>query len=61
MKHDGEAFFGTRTMVALLKQVGTTVWLREVLKMSVRISVSTSAQSLSKQQGMFRIKIRILY
>lgn len=39
-------------MVVLLKQVGATAWLREVLKMSVRTSVSSTAQSFSTQPGM---------
>ncbi len=35
-----------------LRHVGTTAWLSEVLKMSVRTSVSCAAQSLSTRPGM---------
>ncbi len=34
-------------MVVALKHVGTTAWLSEMLKMSVKTSVSSTAQSLS--------------
>lgn len=47
LKQAVEAFFGTGMMVVLLKQMGNPAWLREVLKMSVRTSVSSSSQSFS--------------
>ncbi len=40
-------------MVVALKHVGTTAWLSEMLKMSVKTSVSSTAQSLSTRPGMF--------
>ncbi len=39
-------------MVVDLKHVGTTAWLSEMLKISVKTSVSCSAQSLSTRPGM---------
>ncbi len=39
-------------MVVALKHVGTTAWLSEMLKMSVKTSVSSTAQSLSTRPGM---------
>ncbi len=39
-------------MVVALKHVGTTAWLSEMLKMSVKTSVSYTAQSLSTRPGM---------
>lgn len=33
-------FFGTRMIVVFLKQVGTTAWAKEMLKISVNTSVS---------------------
>ena len=44
-------FFGTGMMVVVLKHVGTTAVLREMLKMSVRTSASWSAHSLSTLPG----------
>lgn len=45
-------FFGTGMMVEALRHAGTTTWLSDVLKMSVKISVSSTAQSLSGCPGM---------
>ena len=42
---------GTGTMVALLKQVGTTAWEREMLKMLVNTSFSSSAQLFKTRPG----------
>ncbi len=39
-------------IVVDLRHVGTTAWLNEVLKISVRTSVSCAAQSLSTRPGM---------
>ncbi len=39
-------------MVVALKHVGTTACLSEMLKMSVKTSVSSTAQSLSTRPGM---------
>ncbi len=39
-------------LVVDLRHVGTTAWLSEVLKISVRISVSCAAQSFSTRPGM---------
>lgn len=39
--------------VVVMRHVRMTAWLSEVLKMSVRTSVSCSAQSLSTCPGMF--------
>ncbi len=39
-------------MVVALKHVGTTAWLSEMLKMSVKTSVSSTAESLSTRPGM---------
>ncbi len=39
-------------MVVALKHVGTTAWFSEMLKMSVKTSVSSTAQSLSTCPGM---------
>ena len=52
MRQDGDDFFGTGMMVEVLRHVGTTAWLRDVLKMSVKTSVSSPAQSLSARLGM---------
>ncbi len=41
-------------MVVALKHVGTTAWLSEMLKMSVKTSVSSTAQSLSTRPGRSR-------
>lgn len=46
-----EDCFGTEMMVMVLKQVGTTVWLSEVLKMSVKTSGSWSEQPLNTKSG----------
>src|SRR4029434_3030034 len=40
-------------MMEVLKCDGTAACLREVLKISVKISLSSSAQSLSTRPGMF--------
>ncbi len=45
-------FFGTGMIVVDLRHVGMTAWLSEVLKISVRTSVSCSAQSFSTWRGM---------
>jgi len=42
LKQEGDDFFGTGMMVVTLKHEGTTAWLREMLKMSVRTSVSSA-------------------
>lgn len=47
MKQDGDDSFGTGMMVAALKPDGTMACLREVLKMSVKTSFSSSAQSFN--------------
>ncbi len=39
-------------IVVDLRHVGTTAWLSEVLKISVRTSVSCAAQSFSTRPGM---------
>ncbi len=39
-------------IVVDLRHVGTTAWLSEVLKISVRTSVSCAAQSLRTRPGM---------
>ncbi len=39
-------------IVVDFRHVGTTAWLSEVLKISVRTSVSCAAQSFSTQPGM---------
>ncbi len=39
-------------IVVDLRHVGTTAWLSEVLKVSVRTSVSCAAQSLRTRPGM---------
>ena len=52
LKQDGDDFFGTGMMVAALKPDGTMACLREVLKMSVKTSFSSSAQSFSTLPGM---------
>ncbi len=52
LKHDGDDFFGTGMMVAALKSDGTTACSREVWKMSVKTSFSSSAQSFSTRPGM---------
>ncbi len=44
-------FFGTGMIVVDLRHVGMTAWLSEVLKISVRTSVSCSAQSFSTRPG----------
>ncbi len=51
-KQDTGDFFSTGIMEVDLRHVGTTAWVSEVLKMSVRISVSCAAQSLSTRPGM---------
>lgn len=38
-------------MVVALKQVGKTAWIREMLKMSVKTTESSNAQSLCTQPG----------
>lgn len=45
-------FFGTGIIVAVLKHDGTTAWISEVLKMSMRTPDSWSAHSLSNRPGM---------
>lgn len=52
MRDDGDNFFGTGMMVAALKPDGTMACLRELLKMSVKTSFSSSAQSFSTLPGM---------
>ncbi len=42
-------------IVVDLRHVGTTAWLSEVLKISVRTSVSCAAQSFSTRPGMLCI------
>lgn len=49
MEQVGVDFFGTGVMVVSLKHVGTTAWLREALKMSVKMSLSSSVQSFRTQ------------
>jgi len=49
LKQEGD-FFATGVMVVTLKHKGTTAWLREMLKISVRTSVSSAAQSLTHDQ-----------
>ncbi len=44
-------FFGTGMIDVDLRHVGMTTWLSEVLKLSVRTSVSCSAQSFSMRPG----------
>ncbi len=46
------ACFGTGTMVAVLKQLGTMAWAKERLQMLVKTSASCSAQALSTQPEM---------
>ncbi len=45
-------FFGTGMITVDLRHMGMTAWLSEVLKISVRTSVSCSAQFFSKWPGM---------
>ena len=45
-------FLGTGTIVDILQQVGTTVWNRERLNMSVNTPASWSAHALRTQIGM---------
>ncbi len=51
-RQDTGDFFGTGMIVVDLRHVGMTAWLSEVLKISVRTSVSCSAQSFSTRPGM---------
>lgn len=51
LKPDGDAFLGTGIIVVALKHVGTTAWLKEMLKMSERTSLSSSSQSFSTRPG----------
>ncbi len=46
-RQDTGDFFGTGMIVVDLRHVGMTAWLSKVLKISVRTSVSCSAQSFS--------------
>ena len=48
MKQNGDDYFGTGKMVFSLKHEGTTAWLRETLKMSVRTSVISAVQSFNR-------------
>lgn len=52
LKQDGEDFFRSKNILVRLKHVGTTAWHMDVLKMSVRTSVSSSGHSFSTQIGM---------
>ncbi len=55
LKQDTGDFFGTGMIVVDFRHVGTTAWLSEVLKISVRTSVSCAAQSFSTRPGMFQV------
>ena len=44
--------FRTGVMGVALRHLGTTAWLREMLKMFVKTSMQSFAQSLSTQPGM---------
>ena len=48
----GGLFLGRGMMVAILKQEGTVLWLRERLKMDVRTSVSLLAHALRARPWM---------
>lgn len=48
----GRGFFRDGVIVAALKHMGTTAWLSEMLKTSVRTSLSFSAQSFCTQPDM---------
>ncbi len=52
-RQDTGDFFGTGIMVVDLRHMGTTAWLNKMLKISVRTSISCTAQSLSTWPGMF--------
>ena len=47
MHQQMEYFLGTGVIVTVLRHDGTTPWISEVMKMSMRAPVSWSAHSLS--------------
>lgn len=47
MKQDRDDFFGTEMIVVALRHVGKTTWLSEVLKMSLKTYVNSTADSLN--------------
>lgn len=51
LKQDGNDFFDTGMVVVSLKPEGTRAWVRELLKMSLRTSSSSSA-TFGAQPGM---------
>lgn len=51
LRCDADDFFGTGMMVVVFGQVGTTAWLRGVLNMSARTSLSSSTHSFSTRPG----------